>query len=108
MIPVGAVDQPPGELPPLPTDEPAADDGTAAEAATDGITDAQIRKMMAGFNEQAIFGRAERLQAIADIIGHPVASSKELTKDEASKVIDHLEARPPVEPPLVDESGTLL
>lgn len=73
---------------------------TAAEAAADvpaveGVTQAQIRKMNVLFNGRGLGGDANRDLRLAyseDIVGHPIESSKKLTKAEMSKVIDALEA----------------
>lgn len=78
------------EAPPLPTDEPDEPDEPAPDR--DGMaTDAQIRKMVVAFKEIGVVDRDDRLQVLSDVAGRPIGSSKELTKDEASKVIDHLE-----------------
>lgn len=66
--------------------EPAPDPDPPA-----GPTDAQIRKMMALFNELDITARDDRLAFIA-AAARQVDSSKDLTVDEAGKVIDALEA----------------
>lgn len=55
-----------------------------------GPTDAQIRKMMAVFNELDIKARADRLGFIAAAV-RPVESSKDLTVEEAGKVLDALD-----------------
>lgn len=57
---------------------------------TDKVTDAQIRKMQATFSGHGISERDMKLAYIIGVVGRPVASSKELTKDEASRVIDAL------------------
>lgn len=77
------------EAPPLPTDE--LDD----EPVRDGLaTDPQIRKMVVAFKEMGITDRDDRLGVLSDVCGRPVGSSKELTREEASKVIEHLEGAP--------------
>lgn len=60
------------------------------------ITDAQIKKMGATFTEQGIKERNERLAFIAATVEREIGSSKELSKEEAGKVIDALEALGPV------------
>lgn len=88
--------KPPAEPPPA---EEEIADGEVVEdepVDADGVTDAQIKKMAVSFREQGITERADRLDYITAIIGREVGSSKELTKDEASKVIDSLET--PEEP----------
>jgi hypothetical protein len=64
-------------------DEPPAGDGPPS------ITDDQLKKMMAEFNELGIKDKADRLAFIAAAV-RPVASSRDLTVAEASKVIDQL------------------
>jgi hypothetical protein len=71
------------EQPPLPDEEPAA---------VETVTDAQLRKMMAQFGELGITDRDERLAVVEAVIGHSVGSSKELTKGEASTVVDYLDS----------------
>lgn len=84
----------PAELPPLPTDEPAETEPIDAEVleGPPPVTDAQLRKMMACFSERGIRDRAARLSFVFAVIGREVESSKELTLDEASAVIDALES----------------
>ena len=50
---------------------------------------AQIKKMMATFNDLDIKDRSDRLSFIAAAV-RPVESSQELSKQEAGKVIDAL------------------
>jgi hypothetical protein len=53
-------------------------------------TDAQVRKLNIAMREAGITGD-DRLAWVGERIGRPVASSKELTKTEASRLIDLLE-----------------
>jgi len=55
------------------------------------ITDAQMRKLRAVLAEVGMTDRDEILAAAADVIGHPIESSKDLTKREAGLFIDVLE-----------------
>lgn len=55
------------------------------------ITDPQLRKIMALFNEGGVTDRETRLQITIETIGREISSSSELTKDEAAKLIDRLE-----------------
>jgi hypothetical protein len=57
-----------------------------------GITKAQLGKIGALMGEIGVKERDDRLAYVADVIGKPVASSKELTKAEASRVIEALAA----------------
>jgi hypothetical protein len=60
------------------------------------IRDAQRRKMMALFNERGFKDRDDRLDFVRDIVQIDVASSSELTVDQASQVIDALDKLPDV------------
>lgn len=72
-----------------------------------GVTEAQIKALGASFRDANITEREERLAFVADTIGSTVESSKDLTKAQASKVIDALKQRtaapaptPVEEPPI--------
>lgn len=85
---------PSAPLPPLPHE--VDDEIVDAEVVVDDpgeplITDAQTRKMVVCFKDAGITDRAERLAYVADHVGRTVESSKELTKAEASSLIDELE-----------------
>lgn len=69
---------------------------TAAEAATDapageGITELQVKKMGAAMRDAGITQKQDALDYVMSVIGRDVASRNELTKAEASRVIDALE-----------------
>ncbi|MDV8022306.1 hypothetical protein [Rhodococcus sp. IEGM 1330] len=59
-------------------------------ATVEMITAAQLKKLHAEFNEKGLSNREEGLAYLADVVGHEVKSSKDLTKDEASHVFDEL------------------
>ncbi len=64
----------------------------AAQAADpDAITSAQLSKMGAAMRERGITEKADALDFVKDVIGRAVESRNDLTKAEASKVIDALE-----------------
>lgn len=63
-------------------DKPAGGDGK--------ITAAQLKKLHACLNDYGITDRDAGLAYYADVIGHDVTSSKDLTVAEASKVIQRL------------------
>jgi len=67
--------------PPLPGEEEQPDDG---------ITQKQLGMLHATFSEMGITDRDAGLAYIADVVGHEVESSKDLTKKQASQVIDRL------------------
>ena len=65
---------------------------TDAEATSpEPITDAQMKKLHATFNELGITERDQRMAYTIDVIGRDIESSKDLTRDEASRVIDRLQ-----------------
>ena len=70
---------------------------TVAEPATERsarmMTRPQQSKMMAGFGELNLTDRDDRLAFTSEVIGRDIASSSELTADEAKLVIDQVEAR---------------
>lgn len=83
---------------PQPDDESDIADAEVVEPDPDAVTESQIKKMMACFNEQGISDRGDRLNFVIDVIGRDVSTSKELTKGEASQVIEALvgaDDRPP-------------
>lgn len=86
----------PAEDPPLDDEQPAP---TTPEPATDAepmITQPQSRKLHAALRDTGRTDRDEALVWMAGVIGRPVDSTKELTKEEARRVIDALET--PAEP----------
>lgn len=66
------------------------DDGVTFDHGVEQITTAQSRKMHALFSEKGFRDRDDRLDYVNSIIGIPVESSKDLTKDQASTVIEEL------------------
>lgn len=55
------------------------------------ITEPQMKKMQALFHEKGFTDRTDRLDYVRDIVQIDVASSKELSRDQASTVIDALD-----------------
>lgn len=55
------------------------------------ITDAQVKMLMALFNKCGMDVREVRLERVRGIVGRNITSCKELTKNEASTVIDVLQ-----------------
>lgn len=90
---------------PQPEDEGDIADADVVEHNPDAVTEAQIRKMAVCFREQGISDREDRIRYICDVVGREVSSSKELTKAEASQVIDALspDAPPPPDEPTQPE-----
>ncbi len=62
-----------------------------AEVEPDGITPAQLKKMAAGMRDAGITERGHALAYVAQAIGREVESRNDLTKAEASRVIEALE-----------------
>lgn len=73
-----------------PTTEPAPE---ATPSDVDLITDPQMRKMQAGFRDLNLSDRADRIAFTVEFIGRDIDSSKDLTKDEATALIDEIERR---------------
>lgn len=82
---------PAADAPPLPGEDDRPPD---AEPVTDG----QLRALGAMFSDLGVKGtgeRADRLAVTADIVGRPITSAKDLTRDEASTVLDTLRGNGP-------------
>lgn len=56
-----------------------------------GVTQAQMRKLQAAFTSSGT-SREERLTQVGQIIGREITTASDLTRDEASQVIEALEA----------------
>jgi hypothetical protein len=56
------------------------------------ITDAQITKLHASFGDLGITERQAKLDYASKVLDHPIDSSRDLTKAEAMRVIDALDA----------------
>jgi energy-coupling factor transporter ATP-binding protein EcfA2 len=93
---LSSADQSAAQARPEPEPEPEPADPNAA-------TDAQIQKMSIMFRERGIADRDAKLKYISDEVGRNVGSSKELTKAEASKVIESLQPADDVPPLPLDE-----
>ncbi len=65
------------------------------------VTDAQLRMLGVLCTRAGLTDRADAIELVAAVIGRPVASRSELTRGEASRVIEHLSdlVGPPDEPP---------
>jgi hypothetical protein len=80
-------------------DEPVEVEPVEVEAADEElllpemVTDAQLRKLLVEFGRLGLTSRQERLAACSEAIGRELKSSKEMTKAEASRVIEDCASR---------------
>lgn len=88
LAPVGGNAQP-VDSPPLPGED--GYDDTPDPADPELITDDQLTKLHTVFTKVGWNDRDDRLRAAGIIVGRDIDSSKKLTKDEASALIDTLE-----------------
>jgi len=83
------------EAAPLDDSDTAALDAAAAVIAdagmAEGITRAQMTKLQATYTDLGITDRKARLNYASDVVGRALSTSADLTKAEASDVIDALE-----------------
>jgi len=90
----------PSSAPPTPEPPPAADDPTPepgqpdTPAAPDMPNQAQLNLMFALMNEKGITDRAAMHAYAEQTVGRPVATSKELTALDVSRIIEALKAEP--------------
>jgi hypothetical protein len=75
-----------------PAQEPARNSTETEPETGEGITSAQLKKLGALMRENDITERSVALTYVSDVIGRQIGSRNELTKHEASQVIDALEA----------------
>jgi len=86
----GAAASTPSRTRQKPAAAPQPTEATPDDRPTNAATDAQIQRMAIAFKEVGITDRGERLEYVARYT-RQVDSSKELTKQEAGKVLDALE-----------------
>lgn len=81
-----------GEAGSIPAGNPAPSSPDIQDAeVVDPITSAQTKKMAVSMKAAGITDRQEALDYVMSVIGRDVASRNELSKDEASRVIDALD-----------------
>jgi len=97
-----AAPEPVLDEPPLDDDDPAASDGEEASAA--GVTPAQQRNMHRMFNDLGITDRTERLEFTSAIVGRVLTTSSDLTREDASRLIERMARDLGELPPAEDES----
>ncbi len=82
-----------------------APDPRAPQSEPESITEAQSKKLHALANELHL-SREQKIGGIAQIVGHPIESTNDLTKTEAVAVIDSLETKVAATRPVpADEDG---
>ena len=90
---------------PLPSDQ-SSEQPSEPEDNPEGITSSQSKKLHASFNELGITARPERLAYASKVVGRELKTSNEMTKTEASQVIEalvvDLEAKSAETPPDTD------
>jgi hypothetical protein len=69
---------------------PAADQPTKPED-PNAVTDAQTRKIAIQFRDLKVAEKERRLELMTEMMGRPITSIKDLTKHEASAVIDAID-----------------
>lgn len=96
----------PGDQPPLPGDD--GDDGSASDSSAkpdneqvnevgqnsqgqESITPAQLKKLHVVMSKEGLTDRDDALAWLSEQVKRPVESSKDLSKSEASEIIDFLE-----------------
>lgn len=88
-----AAPEPEPETQPAPAEpEPAEDEPETENAAEQGITDPQLKKLHVLFGKHGLNERQAGLDWLTAATGREITSSKDLTKREAIKVIDTLES----------------
>jgi hypothetical protein len=88
---------------PAPAAEPDTDDGRAG-----GMLPVQGRKIHALFRARGITERDDKLRWMSEVLGREVTTSKELSMDDASRVIDDLDNAPSPAAPEADPAGNPL
>lgn len=74
------------------TPQPAAAPAQSPDAEPEGITPPQIKKLATAMGQLGLTERTPALAYVADVVGRQVESRNDLTKAEASRVIEALEA----------------
>lgn len=69
---------------------PAQYEYDGSEPLPDLISEPQMKKLIVEMNEAGVVERDARLALCASVVQHPVGSAKELTKAEATQIIDYL------------------
>ena len=96
LPPRPAPEEPDLDEAPPPEQEPAPErtepEEAQAEEGPPAITRAQLRMLQASYKDAGISDRSERLAHASGVIGRDISSANDLTKDEASRVLDAVTA----------------
>lgn len=86
---------------PTTEDAPVVDEGPPNDNPPDTITAAQLKKIGASMRDLGMTDRSAALAYVSDVVGRDVTSRNDLSKQEASVLIDELErdAQPPAADP---------
>jgi len=74
-----------------PEPEPEPDEPAEPGPVLDPITTAQLTKLNIILQEQGLTERGDKLNYLSTYLARPIASSKDLTKQEAHRLIDEHE-----------------
>ncbi len=89
---------------PVVVEDPPLDDEPEPESAEEMVTSAQLKRIGADMRSQGMTDRADALAYVSSVVGRDIASRNELTRAEAGRLIEALEA-----PPLADpETGEVV
>lgn len=85
--------------------DPVPEPPTAEESAEESATRAQVQKLNILIQEQGITERQAKLDYLSTQVGRTLTSSNDLSKHEASSLIELLDATKPAEPTLPEPEG---
>lgn len=104
-MPEPVLDVAPGPVPSQPESAPEPDVEPIPEATDDPITPAQLKALNAAMTQDLdLTDREDKLAYLSGALGREIGSSKDVTKAEASRLLDEIareqQGAEPVEPPL--------
>lgn len=88
--------------PTTPRERRPGTESPAAEENPNAVSDAQTRKLAIQFRDLEVTDRDQRLALMTDMLGRPVGSIKDLTKQEASAAIDAIDKALKTDNPLTE------
>ena len=98
-VPEPPLDESPPEVPSQEESAPVSGQLDVMPDVVPPITDAQSKKLHALLRENDLAARDDALAYISGVIGHDITTTKELSKAEASRVIDSFEDEPTIPEP---------